>query len=94
MVNNVGQWKYIPGTPEEKKCDMDLVADWISSQNYTIKTSLENLVVMILLHYYRELNDSGRYYYTVEKNSTMINVQDVAAYVSDMGGLQEFDYEM
>jgi hypothetical protein len=96
MVNNVGQWTYVPNTPESEKCDLDLVAEWILTQGYSVKTSLENLTEMVVLHYKTELENSMCEFYEVDGNPCplMINVQDVAAYVSASGGLSEFDYEV
>ena len=31
MVNNCGHWTYEPYTPTNKKCWLDLIADWITS---------------------------------------------------------------
>ena len=62
-----GNWIYEPNIPEEKKCDFDILADEILRQieesndqcgeNEQIETSIENLVVMIYLHFKDEIDD-------------------------------------
>lgn len=93
MVDTYGRWTYEPNTPENKKCDCDRLADWIISENYTPKTSIENLVEMIILYFDCEDN-YGEYdpetgfggygdYYTLEECQN---------YILNMGGFEEFDY--
>lgn len=98
MVDNCGNWFYEPDTPEVEKCDMDRVAELIVTSGYEPETTLENVVVNVILFYEGELDDEGKEYYAVEderpypKNLFAINPEDVAAYVEDMGGFKEFDY--
>ena len=51
MVDYYGQWTYEPDTSEEKKCDCDRIADWIKEKDYKSKTTIENLVQMIIAHF-------------------------------------------
>lgn len=93
MVDAYGNWTYKPNTPKWKKCDCDHLAEWIISRGYTPKTSIENLVEMIILHFdcsdnYGEYNHEtgcGGYgdYFTFER---------CMDYVDDSGGFEEFDY--
>ena len=39
-------------TRRKKKCDCDMIADWIVDElHYKPETSIENLVSMIILHF-------------------------------------------
>lgn len=81
--------------PKEKWCDCDYVAAWIKDLDYEPKTSIENLVNMILLHYTAYLFDNDLDFYTDIKeseNETMVSVKDVSCFVEENGGLSEFDY--
>ena len=51
MVSRNGVWTYYQNTPEMDKCDCDRIADWIVEQGYKPKTTIENLVETILLHF-------------------------------------------
>lgn len=95
MVDTYGRWTYEANTPENKKCDLDIVADWIMSKGYKPETSIENVAVKIVLHYEGMLEDTGNGYYGIEENphAPMINIEDVALYVEENGSLQDFDYE-
>lgn len=77
--------------------DMDYVEDYIKGKEFTPKTSMENLIVNLILFYDGELQDSDMEFYAVEDKreypqNLMINIGDLDAYVYDMGGLEEFDY--
>ena len=93
MVDYYGRWTYEQDTPENKKCNLDIIADWILDSGYTPETSIENLTYMIML-YFDCVDNYGEYdpetgcggygeYFTIEgcKN-----------YVEDSGGFAEFDY--
>lgn len=82
MADTYGRWTYDPNTPEEKKCDMDRIADYIHKQNYTPKTDLKNLIDMIFLHYDGELEQNGKDF----------TIDGCIEYVEQSGGLKEFDY--
>lgn len=98
MVYYNGNWKAEKNYkefPENKWCDLDYIANWILESEYRPKTTIENLVEMILAHYEAYLTNEGIKFYTdiVEsENNPMISVIDVACYVEDSGGLREFDY--
>ena len=54
MVDTWGNWteeKDYSTYPKEKWCDYDYMTAWIREQGYEPKTSIENLITMILLHY-------------------------------------------
>lgn len=92
MVNCYGEWTYEAGTPANEKCDCDLVADYILHElDYQPKTTIENLVEMIISYYEDEISDTG--YFAIEENKygNMINVDDVAEYIA-ANGISEFDY--
>lgn len=60
---------------------------------------MEHLVNMILSSYSNDESYKKNYYYAIQDNrkyphNLMIFVPDVAAYVYDNGGLEEFDYEI
>lgn len=62
---------------------------WIESIGYEPKTSVDNLMCMIFLHFDGELEDRSDEYYTDETEPYM---NRLTAYVSDCG-ISEFDYE-
>lgn len=101
MVNNLGQWteeKDCSTYSKENWCDMDYVAAWIRNKGYEPKTSMKNLILMILGYYedteevkergYFEIEDTRRY-----PDNLMVNIPDVEEYVMASGGLSEFDFE-
>lgn len=90
-----GNWIYEPNIPEEKKCDFDILADEILRQieesndqcgeNEQIETSIENLVVMIYLHFKDEIDD-------MIDDIGIFDVDTIMELVAESGGLKEFDY--
>lgn len=89
MVDQFGRWSYEPNTPAEKKCDMDYIADYIVSQSYVPKTDIENVALMIILHFENELENNEWDWFTFKNNW----IDDVIAFVEASGGLREFDWE-
>lgn len=93
MVDTLGRWTYVPNTPEEKKCDMDIVADMITESGYKPQTSLENLVAMVILHFESETEDSSSEFFPTYNFETMlINADGLKEFVETSGGWKEFDY--
>lgn len=100
MVDWFGRWteeEDYSVYPKEKWCDYDYMAVWIRSLKYEPKTTMENLIGMVLNYYYSELEYNGAEYYAIEDerrypDTLMIFIPDVEAYVEDSGGLKEFDY--
>ena len=98
MVDTYGRWiaeenynKY----PKEKWCDCDYVADWIKGLGYQPKTTIKNLVEMLLAYYDGYLIDNNAEFYTDIKeseNGVMISIEDISCFVEENGGLREFDY--
>lgn len=86
MVNQwTGEWteeQNYTNYPKEKWCDYDHMAYWIRKLGYEIKTTIENLITMIFLHFYCELDDCGKPF----------TIDGCKQYVEDSGGLKEFDY--
>ena len=85
MVDWYGNWSYISGTEEEKKCDFDRLADLICESGYEIETDIENLVTMVWLYY--DDPDTRKEY---EQESTWLD--GCMNFVRDSGGFKEFDY--
>ena len=84
--------------PKEKWCDYDYMAAWIREQKYEPKTSMENLIEMILGYYFEDDDVKERGYFAIKDerkypDNHMIFVPDVAEYVFASGGLSKFDYE-
>lgn len=84
--------------PENKWCDYDYVAAWIKSVGYEPKTSIENLVRMVIAHYDMYLEENNVFFYTditksENQDGWMISTNDVSCFVEENGGLSEFDYE-
>lgn len=93
MVDTFGRWTYIPNIPEEKKCDMDIVADMITESGYKPLTDLENLVVMVILHFESETEDSSSEFFpTYDFRNLRINADGLKEFVKASGGWKEFDY--
>lgn len=99
MVDYYGNWvaeENYKAYPKEKWCDCDYVAAWIKDLGYKSKTSIENLVEMILSHYNVYLTEEGIDFFIETKkkseNGLMISVEDVGCFVEASGGLGEFDY--
>ena len=99
MVDCYGRWtveKNYDVYPKEKWCDYDYIAAWIKGAGYMPKTTIENLVKMIIAYYYGYLEDNNVEFYTDikgSKNGYMVSVIDVSCFVEENGGLKEFDYE-
>jgi len=85
MVDRYGFWTYEPDTPEEKKCDCDRIADYIKSTGYEVKTTIENLVYIIIASFDYEESDDREY-------GNEFTVDGCIRYIEDSGGLAEFDY--
>lgn len=98
MVEWHGKWtaeldynKY----PKNKWCDLDYVAAWIKKLEYKPKTTIENLVEMIVATYDSYLTDNETEFYsdiTESENDVMISIVDVDCFVKEHGGLKEFDF--
>lgn len=87
MVDWFGRWteeENYDTYPPEKWCAYDHMAVWIRKCGYKIKTTMENLITMIFLHYDGELEESGDEF----------TIEGCQEYVECSGGLQEFDYEV
>lgn len=100
MVDYYGNWtaeENYKVYPKEKWCDCDYVAAWIKDLGYKSKTSIENLVEMILSHYLGYLEDECVQFFIdnmkKSENDLMISIEDVQCFVEASGGLKEFDYE-
>lgn len=99
MVDYYGNWtaeKDYKVFPKEKWCDYDYIAAWIQDLDYKPKTSIENLVTMVMAHYTSYLIDEDIEFFIEEKqeseNGLMISIEDVSCFVDASGGLKEFDY--
>lgn len=94
MVDTWGNWmeeKDYNTYPKEKWCDYDYMAAWIREQGYKPKTSMENLITIILLQYESEIEDGESSYDTENGNFDGTYIEAVQVYVQD-NGLAEFDY--
>lgn len=95
MVDWFGRWTYESNTPENEKCDCDRIADWIIGKGYQVKTTIENLVYMIIAHFdnpdnfgeFDEETGFGGY-------GESFTVEECKRYVEESGGFREFDYEL
>jgi hypothetical protein len=86
MVDWFGRWreeKDYSTYPETKWCAYDYMAVWIRGKGYEPKTSMENLIDMIFLHYDAECEEEMKDFY----------VDDCIAFVRASGGIEMFDYE-
>ena len=91
MIDYYGNWieeqdynKY----PKEKWCGYDYIAVWIRDNGYEPKTTMENLITMIFLHYESAL-ESEEFY---GKENYEFNIDCCKEYVLMSGGFKEFDY--
>ena len=93
MVNNfTGEWTYEPNTPENKKCDMDRIAEAVLQYADKFKTTLENVCYMVCADYEDAIESVGRtenqgYIRELEKYSS----EDLDAFLYDMNGITEYD---
>lgn len=95
MVDYYGRWTEETDYntfPKEKWCDMDRVANYIREQGYEPKTTIENLVVMVILHFEGEVENNSMFRPAYRKNG-VINLSKLTLFIETSGGLKEFDYE-
>lgn len=99
MVNYLGKWeenKDYRDFPQEHWSDMDYMAVWIRSTGYKPKTSMENLIKIILAFYDNDVPAFPGCFAIPDKrpypDNLMINIPDVEAYVNANGGLERFDF--
>lgn len=71
--------------PKEKWCMYDCLAVAIRKTGYKIKTTMENLITMILLHVDGAIEDGT--------DIVRDDPADIMWWVQEQGGLSEFDYE-
>lgn len=86
MVDWFGRWREeidYSTYPDEKWTDYDYMAVWIRSKEYEPKTSMENLIDMIFLHYDAECEEEMKDFY----------IDDCISFVMASGGIAMFDYE-
>lgn len=88
MVDYYGRWYYHSDEPAEKWCDLDRIAHWIEDQGYQPETSMENLVVVLALHFECYVESEDMDWPEPEKL-----VDEVAQFVECSGTLRDFDYE-
>ena len=78
MVNNIGIWKYESNLPDKYKCDMDRIADhitdWIKEEDYTIKTTIENIVEKMFDYFEEACEDTGHEIYLYNEHG-QLNIQ-------------------
>ena len=67
------------------------MAAWIREQGYELKTDMENLITMILLHYECEIEDGESDYDTENGDFDGTYIEAVQTYVQD-SGISNFDY--
>lgn len=48
MVNNIGQWTFVPNTPEDKKCDLDRAAEVVMKMYQPREIDLESLLLRLI----------------------------------------------
>lgn len=93
MVDAYGRWTYEQDTPEDKKCDLDRVADALLEYlanipaqsrlyNYKIETSIENIVYMIFAYLEEFINEQKKF-----------DAEEIVREAAEYGcGIDEFDY--
>lgn len=89
MVNQwTGEWgeeKDYSSYPKEKWCMYDHLANAIRENAYDVKTTMSNLITIILLSVDGAIEDGD----DIDKDDP----DDIMRWVSEQGGLREFDYE-
>lgn len=85
-------WYYNPQKPKEDWCYFDYLANAIISSGYQIKTTLENLLIMISLHYDCHVEDRDVDAMEAHIDSIEEWAADTLLYVGESGGFREFDY--
>lgn len=84
MVDWYGRWTWEPTLPNAKWCAYDEIAKRIVDSGYKVKTSIEQLVHMILLYFCNPDN--------YEEYGEEFTIDECMRYVEDSGGFREFDY--
>lgn len=84
MVDFYGRWTWDSNYPKRKWCYCDHIADWICKNGYKVNTTIENLVLMIILHFDNPDNH--------EEYGEEFSLESCVRYIEDSGGLREFDY--
>lgn len=84
MVDCYGRWTWEPTLPKAKWCDCDQIASRIVESGYKVKTTIENLVTMILLYFFDPDNE--------DEYGAEFTIESCMQYVEDHGGFREFDY--
>lgn len=87
-------WCYNPKKSKDDWCYFDYLSNAIISSGYQIKTTLENLMIMISLHYECYMEDRDECVDSMEAHIDSIEewVADTLLYVGECGGFREFDY--
>lgn len=88
MVDNMGNWteeKDYTIYPEEKWCMYDHLANLIRKDKYEIKTTMKNLITIILLSAENAVDDGI--------DILLDYPQDIIRWMREQGGYSEFDYE-
>ena len=97
MVDTYGRWteeKDYSTYPKEKWCDLDYVANYIREKKYVSKTPIEELILYIIYYweeYEQNIENESQSYKPMYDNNMMINIENLAIFVEDNGGLKEFD---
>lgn len=90
MVNQwTGEWKEEKDYamyPKGKWCMYDHLADLIRKDKYEIKTTMENLITIILLNAENAVDEGT--------DIIMDDPNDIIWWVREQGGYSEFDYEV
>lgn len=83
-----GEWieeKDYSTYPKEKWCMYDYLANEIRKKNYEIKTTMKNLITVILCYVQNAIEDGV--------DILEDDPKDIMYWVQEQGGLSEFDYE-
>lgn len=106
MVDTYGRW-YKEGDysnyPKEKWCDMDYVAAYLDALGYKPKhIGYEELILRLIQTYEEDIHEHASEcgedmeYYAIEDpdpDNHFIYIPDFAAWLSDVGELEDFDYQ-
>lgn len=92
MVARYDSWTRTGYIPASRKCDYDLIADYVYAKTRNrLKTTIENVVRKIVMSYEEEFSDTGYYKIPNSDRSKRINIEDIKEYIRD-NGLSTFDY--
>ena len=96
MVDTYGRWTYVPDTPDDRKCDLDIIADVVTTKyNFRpVNITLESFCEYIFTFIEDELSDRDQTVDDIRSDRTSLISSDfVNGWLYDNQPLSDFDCE-